>query len=57
MSKEIVLDVLMKENKAMKNGEIAQIIGIDEKKVAKFVKELQAEEKVFSPKRCYYQVK
>lgn len=36
-------------------GEIAEMTGIDKAEVSKVLKKLKAEEKVFAPKRCFYQ--
>ena len=41
----------------IKAGEIAEITGIDKKDVSKAIKTLKAEEKIISPKNCYYTVK
>lgn len=51
-----VLEVL-KENGAMKSGEISEKLNIDKKEIDKAIKKLKAEEKIESPKRCYYAVK
>jgi DNA-binding IclR family transcriptional regulator len=55
--KEIVLDALKKSPAPLKSGEIADMTGQDKAKVDKAIKTLVSEEKVTSPKRCYYQVK
>ncbi|MCX7986530.1 MAG: MarR family transcriptional regulator [Bacteroidales bacterium] len=57
MSKEIVLSVLKNSNKPMRPGEIAEAAGLDKKEVDKAIKALKAEEKIFSPKNCFYQAK
>ncbi|WP_126992302.1 HTH domain-containing protein [Thermosipho globiformans] len=54
MEKEKVLEVLKKEGKPMKTGEIAQKLGVDSKVVSKLISELKKEGKIESPKRCYY---
>ena len=42
---------------AMRPGEIAQAAGVDKDDVAKAIKKLVAEGKVYSPKRCFYEIK
>lgn len=57
MSKEKVIETIQKAGKPLKGGEIAELSGIDKKQVDKFIKELKTEEIIFSPKRCFYDVK
>ncbi|MGC8802716.1 MAG: MarR family transcriptional regulator [Bacteroidales bacterium] len=57
MSKEIVLTVLKNSGKPMKTAEIAAAAGLDKKEVEKAIKALKSEEKIFSPKNCFYQAK
>jgi len=45
------------KDKAMKSGEIAEALGVDKKEVDKVIKKLKKEEKIESPKRCFYQAK
>ncbi|HXK82322.1 MAG TPA: MarR family transcriptional regulator [Bacteroidales bacterium] len=52
-----VLDILKKSDKALKAVEIADIAGIDKKDVDKAMQQLKKEEKIFSPKRCYWSAK
>jgi Mn-dependent DtxR family transcriptional regulator len=52
-----VLQALKKSGKAMKSGEIAEMITVDKAEVDKVIKKLKKEEKIFSPKNCYYQAK
>lgn len=54
-NKELVVETL-KKNGAMKGGEIAEATGIDKKEVDKIIKDLKKDEKIISPKRCYYSV-
>lgn len=54
---EIVLKTLNEAGKPLKGGEIAEIAGIDKKEVDKAIKNLKKEEKIISPKACYYQPK
>lgn len=57
MSTEKVLEVLSSTAKPMKAGEIAEVSGIDKKEVDKAIKKLKAEDKIYSPKVCFYEVK
>ena len=50
-----ILDLLAQG--AMKSGEVAEKTGLDKKDVDKTIKKLIAEDKVFSPKRCFYEAK
>lgn len=51
---EVVLNCLKEKNEPMKAGEIAEATGLDKKVVDATIKTLKAEEKISSPKRCYY---
>jgi hypothetical protein len=54
---EIIINTLKKAGKPMKSGEIAEIAGIEKAEVDKVIKKLKKEEKVISPKNCYYSIK
>ncbi|NLJ08665.1 MAG: MarR family transcriptional regulator, partial [Sphingobacteriales bacterium] len=43
--------------KPLKPGEIASLAGIERADVDKAIKVLKKEEKIFSPKACFYQAK
>ena len=47
---------LLKNSEGLKGGEIAEKLGVEKAEVDKVLKKLKAEEKVISPKRCYYSV-
>jgi len=53
-AKDKVLKSFETAQKALKTGEIAEITGINSKLVSKYIKELKKEGKIYSPKRCYY---
>ncbi|MFX0083385.1 MAG: transcriptional regulator [Candidatus Hodarchaeota archaeon] len=55
--KDAVLGIFKNTDKPLRPGDIAKELGIESKKVSKFIKELREEGKVFSPKRCYYALK
>jgi DNA-binding transcriptional regulator GbsR (MarR family) len=54
---EIVIKTLQKAGKPMKAGEIAEMAGMDKAEVDKVIKKLKKEDKIQSPKNCYYEVK
>lgn len=56
MNKE-VLSILEKSDKPLRSGEIAEIAGLEKKEVDVAIKQLKKEEKIFSPKRCFYDIK
>jgi predicted Zn-ribbon and HTH transcriptional regulator len=54
---EKVLKVLKDNTEPMKAGEIAEKAGLDKKDVDKAMKQLKADEKIISPKRCFWTAK
>lgn len=54
---KIVFETLKKSDQPLKGKEIAEKAGIDKKEVDKAIKKLKKEEKIFSPKNCFYAVK
>lgn len=52
--KEKVLETLKNSKEPMKAGDIAEKASIDKKEVDKALKTLKSEEKISSPKRCFY---
>lgn len=54
---ELVLKALNESTDPLRPGEIAERAGIDKSEVDKAIKTLKKEEKIFSPKRCFYQTK
>ncbi|MCX6234282.1 MAG: MarR family transcriptional regulator [Bacteroidetes bacterium] len=55
--KELVFKTLKDSTTPLKSQEIADKAGIDKKEVDKAIKALKTEEKIASPKVCYYCVK
>lgn len=51
---ETILTALKEAKKA---GEVAAETGVDKAEVDKIIKKLVKEDKVYSPRRCYYQAK
>ncbi|MBU8892885.1 MAG: MarR family transcriptional regulator [Bacteroidales bacterium] len=52
-----VLEAMKKAGKALKAGEIAEITGIEKKDIDKAMKVLKKEEKIVSPKVCFWEPK
>ncbi len=57
MSKEKVIETIAKAGKPLKGGEIAELSGLEKKAVDKIIKQLKTENKIFSPKNCFYDIK
>jgi DNA-binding transcriptional regulator GbsR (MarR family) len=57
MSVEKVLEIMNAAGKPLKAGEIAEASGLDKKEVDKAMKILKKEEKIVSPKVCYWEPK
>ncbi len=55
--KEKVFETLKLNGTPLKSGEIADKSGLDKKDVEKAIKQLMTENKVDSPKRCFYGIK
>lgn len=55
--KEIVLKTLKGSSKPLKSAEIAEAAGIDKTTVDKAIKILKKEDKIVSPKVCFYTAK
>ena len=54
---KIVFDTLKGSEQPLKGKEIAEKAGIEKKEVDKAIKKLKKEEKIYSPKNCFYAVK
>ncbi len=54
---EKVFETLQKSENPLKIGEIAEKLGIDKNEVDKAIKKLKKEDKIQSPKMCFYEVK
>ncbi|AGK97178.1 hypothetical protein [Clostridium pasteurianum] len=55
-AKDIVIKTLSEAENPLKTGDIVGLVNVDKKEVEKAIKELKAEGKIVSPKRCYYSV-
>ena len=56
-TKETIIKVMKAEGKPLSAGQIADLAGLDRKEVDKAMKVLKDEEKIVSPKRCYWEPK
>lgn len=54
---EIIVDFFSKADKPVSAGQIATATGIDRKEVDKVMAKLKKEEKIVSPKNCYWEIK
>ncbi|MFW2367007.1 MAG: MarR family transcriptional regulator [Desulforhopalus sp.] len=50
-----VLKIMRDEGQPLNAGKITEIGGLDRKEVDKAMKALKKEEKIVSPKRCYWE--
>ena len=54
---DTILEAMKKAGEPLNNGKIADLTGIDKKEVEKAMKQLKTEEKIVSPKRCFWEPK
>jgi hypothetical protein len=54
---ETVLSAMAKAGKALKPGELVELCGLSRPEVDKALKQLKKEEKITSPKVCYWEPK
>ncbi len=52
-----VLEIMNKAGEPLNTGKIVELYGMDRKEVEKAMKTLKKEERIVSPKRCYWQPK
>ncbi|OFX71945.1 MAG: MarR family transcriptional regulator [Bacteroidetes bacterium GWE2_29_8] len=52
---EKVLNTMKSAAQPLSAGQIAELSGLDKKEVEKAMKQLKIEEKISSPKRCYWE--
>ena len=55
-TKAQILKSFEQAGKPMRPSDIAKMINVDSKEVSKYIKELKKEGKIYSPKRCYYDI-
>lgn len=51
---QVILNVMKKQTKPMRPGDIAEAAGLDKEVVSKTIKELKKKGLVNSPKPCFY---
>jgi predicted Zn-ribbon and HTH transcriptional regulator len=56
-TEKAIIETLENADKPLKAGEIAELSGIDKKDIDKAIKVLKSEDKIFTPKRCFYAVR
>ena len=56
-TEEKLIETLTRAGKPMRSGEIAQANKLDKKEVEKAIKVLVKQGKLFSPVRCFYDIK
>ncbi len=56
-AKNIVLEVLKKEENPLNAGQITELSGLERKVVDKAMKALKDEGLIVSPKRCYWEAR
>ncbi len=54
---EKIIKAFEEAGQAMRTGEIAEKAGLDKKDVEKAIKKMKETETIFSPKRCFYDIK
>ena len=54
---EKVLNTMKKAGEPLNTGKIVELSGMDRKEVEKAMKTLKKDERIVSPKRCYWQPK
>ncbi|MCG9966721.1 Rrf2 family transcriptional regulator [Pelotomaculum terephthalicicum JT] len=54
---ELIVNFFKAADKPVSAGQIAAATGIEKKEVDKIMKKLKKEEKIASPKNCYWEIK
>lgn len=54
---EAILDFFSKAEEPVSAGQVAAATGIERKEVDKVMTKLKKEEKIVSPKKCYWEIK
>ncbi|MCX6231408.1 MAG: MarR family transcriptional regulator [Bacteroidetes bacterium] len=52
-----IIDSFKAAKKPLRAGEVAEMSGIEKKEVEKLIKKLTVEGKLYSPVRCFYDIK
>lgn len=54
---DVVVAFFTTSDKPVSAGQVAEATGVDRKEVDKIMKKLKTEEKIVSPKNCYWEIK
>ncbi len=54
---QVILDFFKNSTSPLNAGAVAEGTGVDRKEVDKVMAKLKKEEKIVSPKRCYWEIK
>jgi DNA-binding MarR family transcriptional regulator len=54
---EKIIGAFKQAGKPLRPGEIAELAGLDKKVVEKEIKKMKDEGAIYSPKRCFYDIK
>ena len=54
---DVVVGFFTTSDKPVSAGQVADATGVDRKEVDKIMKKLKEEEKIVSPKKCYWEIK
>jgi len=54
---KMIIDVMSKAGKAVKAGDLVNLTGLTREEVDKALKQLKKEEKITSPKACFWEPK
>ncbi|MDR4988494.1 MAG: MarR family transcriptional regulator [Bacteroidales bacterium] len=54
---ELIIKAFKETGKPMRPGEIAEHAGLDKKEVEKAIKKMKDADTIYSPKRCFYDLK
>jgi len=54
---QMVINEMKKAGKALKAGELVQLTGLTREEIDKAIKQLKKEEKIVSPKTCFWEPK
>ena len=52
-----IIEAMKKEGQPLNAGKITEILGADRKEIDKAMKNLKKDEKIVSPKRCFWEPK
>ena len=56
-NEDTILAAMRQAGEPLNNTKIAELTGLDKKDVKKAMKQLKKDEKIVSPKRCYWEPK